>query len=177
MIPGIVRNQGEFLVFDRNGAISSLIEHLRRGLDSLDREGRSALGLCILDAVVIYQRECRFLGHNGTEHWLVLIIHSLSAIYQWSTLYGNLTLIICYLAISNHSTHRHIEVDADDIALLDVLNLQDKALFLPTGDKKFKKALDFASRKAVKMQKCQGGVMLFFDAVPTDVDKVVELQF
>ena len=58
-----------------------------------------------------------------------------------------------------------------------ILNLQDKALFLPTGDKKFKKALDFASRKAVKMQKCQGGVMLFFDAVPTDVDKVVELQF
>lgn len=57
-----------------------------------------------------------------------------------------------------------------------VLNLQDKALFLPTGDKKVKKALDFVSRKAVKMQKCQGGVMLFFDAVPTDVDKVVELQ-
>ena len=36
MIPGIVRNQGELLVLDRNGAISSLVEHLRRGLDSLD---------------------------------------------------------------------------------------------------------------------------------------------
>ena len=94
MIPGIVRNQGEFLVLDRNGAISSLVEHLRRGLDSLYREGWSTLGLCVLDAVVIYQRECRLLGHYGTEHWLVLIIHSLSAIYQWSTLYGNLTLII-----------------------------------------------------------------------------------
>ena len=36
MIPGLVRNQSELLVLDRNGAISSLVEHLRRGLDSLD---------------------------------------------------------------------------------------------------------------------------------------------
>ena len=70
-----------------------------------------------------------------------------------------------------------VTTQKDNRLFVHVLNLQDKALFLPTGDKKFKKALDFASRKAVKMQKCQGGVMLFFDAVPTDVDKVVELQF
>ena len=53
MIPGIVRNQGELLVLDRNGAISSLVEHLRRGLDSLDRESWSTLGLSVLDAVVL----------------------------------------------------------------------------------------------------------------------------
>lgn len=70
-----------------------------------------------------------------------------------------------------------VTTQKDNRLFVHVLNLQDKALFLPTGDKKFKKALDFASRKAVKMQKCQGGVMLFFDAVPTDVDKVVELHF
>lgn len=70
-----------------------------------------------------------------------------------------------------------VTTQKDNRLFVHVLNLQDKALFLPTGDKKFKKALDFTSRKAVKMQKCQGGVMLFFDAVPTDVDKVVELQF
>lgn len=70
-----------------------------------------------------------------------------------------------------------VTTQKDNRLFVHVLNLQDKALFLPTGDKKFKKALDFASRKAVKMQKCQGGVMLFFDAVPTDVDKVVELLF
>lgn len=70
-----------------------------------------------------------------------------------------------------------VTTQKDNRLFVHVLNLQDKALFLPTGDKKFKKTLDFASRKAVKMQKCQGGVMLFFDAVPTDVDKVVELQF
>ena len=70
-----------------------------------------------------------------------------------------------------------VTTQKDNRLFVHVLNLQDKALFLPTGDKKFKKALDFASRKAVKIQKCQGGVMLFFDAVPNDVDKVVELQF
>ena len=122
MIPGIVRNQSELLVLDRNGAVSSLVEHLRRGLDSLDREGRSALSLCVLNAVVIYQRESRLLGHDGTEHWLILIIHSLSAIYQWSTFYGNLALIICYLTVSYNCTDRHIKMDADYIALLDVLD-------------------------------------------------------
>ena len=65
----------------------------------------------------------------------------------------------------------------DNRLFVHILNLQDKALYLPTGNKTVKKAVDFVSRKAVKMQKCQGGVMLFFDAVPTDVDKVVELQF
>lgn len=57
-----------------------------------------------------------------------------------------------------------------------IMNLQDKVLYLPTGTKKIKKAIDFATRKAVRMQKCQGGVMLLLDEVPTEVDKVVELQ-
>ena len=72
--------------------------------------------------IFIHHREGRLLGHNGTEHWLILIIHSLSAIYQWSTLYGNLALIISYLIVSYNCTDRHIKMDADDIALLDVLD-------------------------------------------------------
>ncbi len=40
-----------------------------------------------------------------------------------------------------------------------------------------KKAVDFVSRKAVKMQKCQGGVILTLDAVPTAVDQVIEIGF
>ena len=35
MIPSIIRNQGEFLILHRNLAISSLIEHLSIGLNSL----------------------------------------------------------------------------------------------------------------------------------------------
>ena len=58
-----------------------------------------------------------------------------------------------------------------------ILNLKDKSLFLPLEGKNVKKAVDFVSRKAVKYQKCQGGIVIALDAVPTDIDKVVELQF
>ena len=57
-----------------------------------------------------------------------------------------------------------------------ILNLQDKSLFLPLGDKKVRSAVDFVSRRAVKTQKCQGGVVISFDNVPTEIDRVVELQ-
>lgn len=57
-----------------------------------------------------------------------------------------------------------------------ILNLQDKSLFLPLGDKMVRSAVDFVSRRAVKTQKCQGGVVISFDNVPTEIDRVVELQ-
>lgn len=56
-----------------------------------------------------------------------------------------------------------------------ILNLKDKSLFLPTGNRKVKKAFDFVSKKAVKVEKCDGGVVITLDKVPTDVDKVVEI--
>ena len=57
-----------------------------------------------------------------------------------------------------------------------ILNLQDKSLFLPLGDKKVRSAVDFVSRRAVKTQKCQGGVVISLDNVPTEIDRVVEIQ-
>lgn len=57
-----------------------------------------------------------------------------------------------------------------------ILNLKDRSLFLPITDKNAKRAVDYVSRKAVKMQKCQGGVLITLNSVPTDVDKVVEIQ-
>ena len=57
-----------------------------------------------------------------------------------------------------------------------ILNLQDKSLFLPLGDKKVRSAVDFVSRRAVKTQKCQGGVVISFDNVLTEIDRVVEIQ-
>ena len=123
MIPGIVRNQSQDIVLDRY-AIGTLFQNLSISLDGLDREGWSTLGLGVLDAVVLYHREGWLLCHDGTEHRLVLVIHSLSAIYQRSTLYGNLALIICHLSIGNYGTDRHIEVNADDITLLDILDRQ-----------------------------------------------------
>jgi alpha-L-fucosidase len=56
-----------------------------------------------------------------------------------------------------------------------ILNLSDKALFLPITEKKVKKALSFRNRKAIKFTNVKGGILLQFDTVPNDVDYVVEL--
>ena len=57
-----------------------------------------------------------------------------------------------------------------------ILDLQDKALFLPLEGQKVKRAMDFASRQALKFKRVDGGIVLQLDEIPTEVDKVVELQ-
>ncbi len=56
-----------------------------------------------------------------------------------------------------------------------ILDLQDKALFLPLEGKRVKQAVSFADRQPLKYQKCEGGVMLYLPAIPTDIDKVIEM--
>ena len=68
-----------------------------------------------------------------------------------------------------------VTTEKDGRIFVHILNLQDKALFLPLTGAKARRAVDFASRRTVRMQKCQGGVMLYFDSVPDDIDKVVEI--
>ena len=69
-----------------------------------------------------------------------------------------------------------VTTEKDNKIFVHILNLKDRSLFLPITDKHAKCAVDYVSRKAVKMQKCQGGVLITLDSVPTDVDKVVEIQ-
>ena len=69
-----------------------------------------------------------------------------------------------------------VTTEKDNKIFVHILNLKDRSLFLPITDKNTKHAVDYVSRKAVKMQKCQGGVLITLDSVPTDVDKVVEIQ-
>lgn len=56
-----------------------------------------------------------------------------------------------------------------------ILNLQDKALFLPLADKKVKKAVLFKNGTPVRFSKNKAGVLLEFAEIPKDVDYVVEL--
>lgn len=69
-----------------------------------------------------------------------------------------------------------VTTEKDNKIFVHILNLKDRSLFLPITDKNAKRAVYYVSRKAVKMQKCQGGVLITLDSVPTDVDKVVEIQ-
>uniref|UniRef100_UPI002617C61B alpha-L-fucosidase n=1 Tax=Bacteroides sp. TaxID=29523 RepID=UPI002617C61B len=57
-----------------------------------------------------------------------------------------------------------------------ILDLQDKALFLPLKEKKVKKVVSYADRLPLRTQKCEGGIMLYLSEIPTDIDKVVELE-
>lgn len=63
-----------------------------------------------------------------------------------------------------------------DRLFVHILDLQDKALFLPLEGQKVKRAMDFASRQALKFKCVDGGIVLQLDEIPTEVDKVVELQ-
>lgn len=63
-----------------------------------------------------------------------------------------------------------------DRLFVHILDLQDKVLFLPLEGQKVKRAMDFASRQALKFKRVDGGIVLQLDEVPTEVDKVVELQ-
>lgn len=69
-----------------------------------------------------------------------------------------------------------VTTQKDDCLFVHILDLQDKALFLPLEGQKVKRAMDFASRQALKFKRVDGGIVLQLDEVPTEVDKVVELQ-
>lgn len=57
-----------------------------------------------------------------------------------------------------------------------ILNLQDKALFLPLDEKMVKRALTFDGKKPLAFKRVDGGITLLLDEIPTEVDKVVELH-
>lgn len=57
-----------------------------------------------------------------------------------------------------------------------ILDLQDKSLFLPLAGKSVKKAVEYSERVPLQVEKCVGGVILHLADIPTDIDKVVELD-
>ena len=57
-----------------------------------------------------------------------------------------------------------------------ILDLQDKALFLPLENRKVKAALSFPEKKPLKFQKSPAGITLYLNQVPTDMDTVIELE-
>lgn len=57
-----------------------------------------------------------------------------------------------------------------------ILDLQDKSLFLPLEGRQVKRAVRFDNRRPVKVQKCEGGVLLQLGDVPAEIDTVIELE-
>ena len=101
-------------------------------------------------------------------------VQRLKEMGEWMKTYGE----TIYGTRGGHVSPRDwgVTTEKDNKIFVHILNLKDRSLFLPITDKNAKRAVDYVSRKAVKMQKCQGGVLITLDSVPTDVDKVVEIQ-
>ena len=70
-----------------------------------------------------------------------------------------------------------VTTQKDNRLFVHILNLTDKALYLPIGDRKVRKAFDYVTKKPVKVQRCDGGVIMSLDSVPDDIDKVIEINF
>ncbi len=101
-------------------------------------------------------------------------VERLKKMGEWMKVYGETIYGTCGGFIAPHDWG--VTTQKGNRLFVHILNLQDKSLFLPLGDKKVRSAVDFVSRRAVKTQKCQGGVVISFDNVPTEIDRVVEIQ-
>lgn len=62
-----------------------------------------------------------------------------------------------------------------DTLYVHILNLQDKALFLPLTERKVKKAMLFKDKSPLRFTRSKDGILLELNSVPTDIDCVVEL--
>ena len=93
---------------------------------------------------------------------------------EWMKVYGNTIYGTRGGRVSPHPWG--VTTEKQGRMYVHVLSLDDKALFLPLTGVSVRSAVDFVTRHKVKTQKCQGGIMLLFDKVPTDIDYVVELE-
>ena len=57
-----------------------------------------------------------------------------------------------------------------------ILNLQDKALFLPLENIKIKRIVDYIKRTPLEFHRHKNGVTLYLPDVPKDIDKVIEIE-
>lgn len=57
-----------------------------------------------------------------------------------------------------------------------ILNLHDKSVYIPTGERKIKSAVTFKGGQKLKFTKCPEGITLHLPEIPADIDYIVELE-
>jgi alpha-L-fucosidase len=67
-----------------------------------------------------------------------------------------------------------VTTQKDNILYVHIMDLQDKGLFLPIAQK-VSKAVSFKDKKNVRFKQNKDGVLLELDAVPEDIDYIVEI--
>ena len=119
MVPGVVGDEsdgdvlGGELAFVRNSGF------LGRNSDGSDAEGL-AIALFVFDTIGRQDVELGLAREQQVMGIDALVVGPLSAIDQRSALYGHASTIVGHPRIGHYGANGHIEMDADDIALLPV---------------------------------------------------------
>lgn len=100
-------------------------------------------------------------------------VERLKEVGQWMETYGETIYGTRSGCIAPHDWG--VSTQKGNRLFVHILNLQDKALFLPI-EKKVKRALTFVDQKAVNFKRVPGGITLLLPEVPTEIDKVIEIE-
>ena len=114
------------------------------------------------------------IGPQPNGELPAVALQRLSEVGQWLQTYGETIYGTRGGCIAPHPWG--VTTQKGNRLFVHILNLSDKALFLPLGDKKVKRAVDFLNKNAVKFVRVKDGVLLQLDEVPVGVDKVIELE-
>ena len=113
------------------------------------------------------------IGPQPNGELPAIALDRLKEVGEWLNVYGETIYGTRGGSVAPHDWG--VTTQKDNRLFVHILNLADRSLFLPIGNTKAKKAFDFVSKQTVKVQRCDGGVLLTLDSVPTDIDKVIEI--
>ncbi|MBV8252344.1 MAG: alpha-L-fucosidase [Chitinophaga sp.] len=104
-----------------------------------------------------------------------IAIQRYKAMGEWLKQYGETIYGTRGGLVSQHKWG--VTTQKDNRLFVHILDLQDKALFLPLTDKKIKSAKVFIDKRPVRFSQSKDGVLLMLDKTPDETDYVVELGF
>ncbi|MDR3266224.1 MAG: alpha-L-fucosidase [Tannerella sp.] len=102
-------------------------------------------------------------------------VERLKEMGEWMKIYGETVYGTRGGVVAPHDWG--VTTQKDNKLFVHILNLQDKALYIPYSGNKLKSAVLFADRKAVQFLQDKEGVLLKFNETPVAPDYVIELTF
>jgi alpha-L-fucosidase len=116
------------------------------------------------------------IGPQPNGELPAVAIERLKELGEWMNMYGETIYGTRGGVVTPHDWG--VTTQKNNILYVHILNLQDKALYVPYGNgNKIKKAAVFKNKQAVNFKQDKDGILLKFDEVPEDPDYVIELTF
>jgi alpha-L-fucosidase len=102
-------------------------------------------------------------------------IERLKEMGEWTKIYGETVYGTRGGVVAPHDWG--VTTQKENILYVHILNLPDKALFLPYTGNKLKQAVVFNTGKAIEYKQDKEGILLKFDTAPQEIDYVIKLVF